>query len=136
MLDSVGSACAPSRAVALHALADRIALSCECVVIAPHFDGEPAGSTHELLLAEAHGAAVYTSRQFHAQALAVVALGTSAASMLDLLASRAFEAHALISLCPPAGAGYATAILCNAVPCLCQTLFCDFGGPKFALRLA
>ena len=85
----------------LCALTDKLALSCECVALAPFLRGGAGRWPRERLGAEAWAAAQYLNGECHAESLAVVALGgAGSSSVLGLLAEGAFGAHAAVALCP------------------------------------
>lgn len=79
----------------LRSLADRIALSCECVVLLPRLSGGTARWQHGRLLSEADAAARYLNAAHGAQALGVVALGEAGCIAAELHAQGALESHAL-----------------------------------------
>jgi hypothetical protein len=84
-------------------LADRLALSCECVVLAPLMRGDPAHWPSERLAAEAWAASSYLNGARGAESLAVVAVGATVVPILALLADGALGAHAAVALCPGVG---------------------------------
>lgn len=88
----------------LQLLADRLALSCECVALAPLLRGDLQRWPLQRLAHEAWQAAQYLNRACGAETLAVVAVGSTAVSTLSLLAEGALDAHCAIALCPGSGA--------------------------------
>ena len=91
----------PPSEVDLCALADRIALSCECVALAPFLRGGTSRWPRERLAAEAWAAAEYLNGERGAEALTVVALGGAGVTeVLGLLAEGVIGAHAAVALCP------------------------------------
>ena len=93
------SSVSSSGEVSLRTLANKLALSCECVALAPLLRG---GSwAPERLAAESWAALSYLNTVCGAESVAVVAIGhATAASTLALLANGALSAHAAIALCP------------------------------------
>ena len=86
----------------LRGIADRLALSCECVALLPELGGDVAAWTHEALGREALAASAYLAGAHRAQGLAVVGTGAVGGRMLELLASGGLEAHAAVALGPVA----------------------------------
>ena len=86
----------------LRGVADRLALSCECVALLPELGGDVAAWTHEALGREALAASAYLAGAHRAQGLAVVGTGAVGGRMLELLASGGLEAHAAVALGPVA----------------------------------
>ena len=96
--------------VSLRTLANKLALSCECVALAPLLRGGTAQWPPERLAAEAWSALTYLNSICGAESLAVVAIGDAMArSTLGLLAEGALGAHAVVALCPGQGSGAAAA---------------------------
>ena len=92
---------APASETDLCALADKMALACECVALAPLFRGGAASWPRERLGAEAWAASEYLNAARQAESLAVVALGgVGSSTVLGLLAEGALGAHAAVALCP------------------------------------
>ncbi len=99
------------------ALADRVALTCECVVLCPR---PPAGRWGHAALVEAFSAAsTYLHRVHGVEALGIVALGRPADVALELLAADAIEAHAFVALQPSVSASVERALRELACPTLC-----------------
>lgn len=84
----------------IRSLADRIALSCECVVLMPTLAGGAQRWQHGPLLAEVDAATRYVNRQHRAQALGVLAFGEAASVVAELAAQGGLEAHALVAMEP------------------------------------
>jgi hypothetical protein len=89
----------------LQLLVDRLALSCECVAMAPLLRGGLERWPPPRLAQEGWQAAQYLNRACGAETLAVVAVGPTALSVLALLAEGALDAHCAIALCPGRGGG-------------------------------
>ena len=85
----------------LRGIADRLALSCECVALLPELGGDVAAWTHEALGREALAASAYLAGAHRVQGLAVLGAGAVGGRMLELLAS-GLEAHAAVALGPVA----------------------------------
>ena len=85
----------------LRGIADRLALSCECVALLPELGGDAAAWTHEALGREALAASAYLAGAHRVQGLAVLGAGAIGGRMLELLAS-GLEAHAAVALGPVA----------------------------------
>ena len=90
---------------ALRSIADRVALSCECVVLLPTLEGAAdrwpqAKLSHALLAAQS-----FVNTEHQAEALGVLAIGAAAGRTIEFLASGGFEAHALVALSATATAG-------------------------------
>ena len=97
---------APASESDLCALADKLALACECVALVPLLRGGRNQWPRERLAAEAWAAAKYLNGERNAESLAIVALGGAGAStVLGLLAEGALDAHAAVALCPDGSAG-------------------------------
>jgi len=84
----------------LRSLADRVALSCECVVLMPRLAGGARRWQHAALLAEVDAATRYVCRQHGAQTLGVLAMGEAASVATELMSQGALEAHALVTMGP------------------------------------
>lgn len=111
---------APVDEEALHSLAGRVALSCECVTLVPVLRGGMSRWTHERLSEEAWSAATYLNAARGAEALAFCVIGPTTPLVLSLLAQGALNAHAVIALSPTGderGSGQAAREL--DVPLLC-----------------
>ena len=101
----------------VNALADRVALACECVVLCPR---PPASRWGHAALVEAFSAAsTYLHRVHGVEALGIVALGRPADVALELLAADAIEAHAFVALQPTVSASVERALRDVACPTLC-----------------
>ena len=84
----------------LRAFADRVALSCECVVLLPWLQGGSARWSHQRLAFEALAACRYVNGEYGVERLAVIALGSTSQTTLELLADGNLDAHAAVLLCP------------------------------------
>ena len=94
---------------ALRAFADRVALSCECVVLMPWLQGGDARWSHQRLAYEALAGCRYVNGEYGVERLAVIALGSTSQTVIELLADGNLDAHAAVLLCPrePRGAARA-----------------------------
>ena len=93
---------------ALRLLADRIALSCECVALVPLLRGGANRWPHSRLADEAWAACTYANAALGAQGLALLALGAAARPTVELLAAEALAARAAVVVdAGGAGAGAA-----------------------------
>lgn len=88
------------RSAILRSLADRIALSCECVVLMPSLTGGALRWKHAPLMAEVDAATRFLCRQYGAQALGIFSFGEPASVTAELVAQGALEAHALVLMAP------------------------------------
>ena len=103
---------APPRA-GVKEFANRVALSCECLVLCP--GGLAPGMPPSRMAAEAWAAATYLNRQHGAQSLVVLAEGALVPPVVELVAAGDIPAHALAVL---AGDGREAALREIGVPFL------------------
>lgn len=83
-------------------LAERIALSCECVALLPRGDGGGARWEQGRMAQEVLEASTWLNKEHGVEALGLITHGRAAAALLGLLACGAVEAHAAIAICPSA----------------------------------
>lgn len=132
-----------SSEVSLRSFANKLALSCECVALAPFLRGGASQWPPERLAAEAWAASTYLNRVCGAESLAIVAVGhATTVSTLALLNQGALGAHATVALCPgrASSVGSAAADLARAardlpVPLLAVCGTADTGGQAGAVSL-
>ena len=98
---------APADAESLFALAGRVAISCECVVLVPILRGGSNNWPLDRLATEAWSAVSYLNAAFGAESLAIIANGETALNTLTLFDEGTLDAHALIALCPKGEASMA-----------------------------
>ena len=84
----------------LAGLADRLALSCECVALLPSLRGGAARWPQARLADEVWAAISYLNRAHHAEAVGIIGVGRAAGATLELMAEGRLDAHALVALCP------------------------------------
>jgi len=104
---SGGAAATSASETSLRKFADKLALSCECIVLAPRLSDVAGGWGAERFAAEAWSALTYLNTVCGAESLAIVTIGqATSAAILGLLAQGALSAHAVVAVCP-GGASYA-----------------------------
>ena len=119
---------APPRA-GVKEFANRVALSCECLVLCP--GGLAPGMPPSRMAAEAWAAATYLNRQHGAQSLVVLAEGALVPPVVELVAAGDIPAHALAVL---AGDGREAALREIGVPFL-AVLAAEGSGAAQARRM-
>ena len=119
---------APPRA-GVKEFANRVALSCECLVLCP--GGLAPGMPPSRMAAEAWAAATYLNRQHGAQSLVVLAEGALVPPVVELVAAGDIPAHALAVL---AGDGREAALRDIGVPFL-AVLAAEGSGAAQARRM-
>ena len=119
---------APPRA-GVKEFANRVALSCECLVLCP--GGLALGMPPSRMAAEAWAAATYLNRQHGAQSLVVLAEGALVPPVVELVAAGDIPAHALAVL---AGDGREAALRDIGVPFL-AVLAAEGSGAAQARRM-
>ena len=95
MLDTM-----PSNEESLLALAGRIALSCECVVLVPFLRGSALSWPLERLAEEVWAATRYLNGAHGIEALTVVSIGSTAVTSMAMMSEGLVGAHAAVALCP------------------------------------
>lgn len=96
------TAAAASSEELLRKFADKLALECNCPVLAPYLRGGPEHwAPPSRFAGEFWSATMYLNRECSAESLAAVAIGHSATvSMLTFLSQDSIGAHAAVAFCP------------------------------------